>query len=364
MRKELIVFAVCACLILLPSNAGAQSIKMSDTAFLNIHGFIQGTLHMPIDQGPSLQTDFSLKRVRLLFSGQIAPKFNFFIGTLNGNMGVNGDMTARTLIADAWVEYVASEHLRINAGLLKLPFSRHMQQTGAKLHGLDFHGFCLMRAGGIGHRDMGVMARGLLSDKHIDYRFAILDGIEYAPGDPNATPPIPDRNKNDSLRFVGRVGYNVFDAEPGFFWAGTYLGSKKILTFGASFDVQPGVGGEDGDGLYSAFAFDAFADIPMGNNGIVGTLNIYNFGSGCALPKGFGMWGDFGYRMNNIEPLIAFEWYSPKDGDAGKRQAILGGLNWWIKGHNINMKFQIGTLNMNGSENWTKTADVQVQVLF
>jgi len=351
-------------LLIIASNAGAQTIKLSDTAFLKINGFVQGTLHMPIDQGPSLKKDFYLKRVRLCFSGQAAKNVNYFIGTLNGNMGVNGDMSARTLIADAWVEFVTSEHLKINAGLLKLPFSRHMQQTGAKLHGLEFHGSFLNRAGGIGHRDMGIMARGLLADQHVDYRFAILDGVEYAPGDIDATPPVPPRNKNDCLRFVGRVGYNVFDAEPGFFWAGTYLGAKKILSFGASFDLQPGVGGENGDELYSAFALDAFADIPMGENGIVSTLNIYSFGAGGAVPQGFGFWADFGYRIKNIEPLIAFESYKPKDGDAGKRQAVLGGLNWWIKGHNVSLKFQLGTEKLNGAEDWTKTGDVQVQVFF
>ncbi len=364
MRKLFAVLTLFVCLFCFTSNAGAAKINISDKAFLNINGFVQTWMHMPIDQGPSLKTDFFLKRVRLLFAGQIAPKVNFFIGTLNGGMGQDGNMTARTLIADAWVEFVVADYLKINAGLLKLPFSRHMQQTGAKLHGLDFHGSFLQRYGGIGHRDMGIMARGLLSDKHIDYRLAILDGIEYAPGNPNAVFPVPAKNKNDSLRIVGRVGYNVFDPEPGFFWAGTYLGTKKVLSFGASFDLQPGVGGDNGDEFYSAFAFDAFADIPMGKNGIVSTLNFYNFGPGGALPKGCGLWADFGYRINNIEPLIAFEWYAPSEGDVGKRQAILGGVNWWMHGHNVNLKFQFGSVNVNGADKWTKTADIQVQVFF
>ncbi|MCD6161452.1 MAG: hypothetical protein J7K40_03445 [candidate division Zixibacteria bacterium] len=62
-------------------------------------------------------------------------------------MGKNSDMSARTLIADAWVEYVINDYYKVNAGLLKLPFSRHMQQSGAKLHVLDFHGSFLKRSG-------------------------------------------------------------------------------------------------------------------------------------------------------------------------------------------------------------------------
>ena len=364
MRKFFAILAAAVCLLCFTADARAAKIKISDSAFLDIHGYMQNWLHMPFDQGPSFKTDFYLRRVRLLFSGQIAPNVNFFIGTLNGDMGKNGDMSSRTLIADAWMEFVIGDYLKINAGLLKLPFSRHMQQTGAKLHGLDFHGSCLKRYGGIGHRDMGIMARGLLSNKKIDYRIALLDGREYAPGNPDATPPKPDTNKNDSLRLVGRVGYNVFDAEPGFFWAGTYLGTKKILTFGASFDIQSGVGGENGDELYSAFSFDAFADIPMGKNGIVGTLNFYSFGAGGMVPKGHGLWADFGYRIDKIEPLIAFEWYSPNEGNAGKQRAILGGLNWWVHGHNVNIKFQFGAENLNGADEWTKTAVIQGQLFF
>jgi len=364
MRKLFTILALTGCLFCFTANAGAAKITISDTSFLDIHGYLQNWLFMPIDQGPSLKTDFYLKRVRLLFTGQIAPNVNFFIGTLNGNMGKDGNMTSRTMIADAWMEFVFSDALKINAGLLKLPFSRHMQQTGAKLHGLDFHGSYLQRAGGIGHRDMGIMARGLLLDKKIDYRIALLDGMEYAPGNPNADPPVADTNENDSLRLVGRIGYNVFDSEPGYFWAGTYLGTKKVLSFGGSFDIQPGVGGDNRDELYYALAFDAFADIPFGKNGIVSTLNIYNYGPGGMLPKGFGLWADFGYRINKVEPLIAFEWYSPDEGNAGKRQAILGGINWWIHGHNVNIKFQIGTENLNGTDVWTKTAAIQGQIFF
>lgn len=357
LKKLLSVVAVFGFLLGFAANANAAKIPISDTSFLDIHGYIQNWLFMPMDQGPSLKTDFYLRRVRLLFTGQITPKIKFFIGTLNGDMGKDGNMTSRTMIADAWMEFTLSESLTINAGLLKLPFSRHMQQTGAKLHGLDFHGAFLKRYGGIGHRDFGVMARGLLFNKKLDYRIALVDGLEYAPG-------VPAVNKKDNLRIVGRLGYNVFDAEPGYFLAGSYLGTKKVLSFGVSFDLQPGVGGNTRDDLYSAIAFDAFADIPMGENGIVSTLNIYSFGAGGMVPKGSGMWIDFGYRIKKIEPLIALEFYSPANGNAGKRNTILGGINWWIHGHNANIKFQFGTEKLNGADKWTKTATIQGQIFF
>lgn len=357
MKKLLSILAAAGFILGFTIDAQAARIPVSDTAFLDIHGYLQTWLYMPMDQGPSLKTDFYLRRVRLLFSGQVAPKVKFFIGTLNSDMGKDGDSTSRTMIADAWMEFTVSDALIINAGLLKLPFSRHMQQTGSKQHGLDFHGTFLQRYGGISHRDFGVMARGLLANKHIDYRIALVDGLEYAPGN-------PARNKNDNLRMVGRLGYNVFDPEPAFFWAGSYLGTQKVLSFGVSLDLQPGVGGKSGTDLYSAVAFDAFADIPLGENGIVGTLNIYSFGAGGAVPKGSGMWADFGYRIKKIEPLIAYECYTPANGDMGRRRALLGGINWWLHGHTANLKFQYGAEKLNGGSGWVKTAIVQAQIAF
>lgn len=376
MRKFISTLAFVVCLFCIVSNTEAAKVAISDDAFLDIHGFTQGRLYMSIDQEgeePAIISDFYMKCIRLCIGGQIAPDVKFFFATLNKDIGKDGDMSGRTLIADAWVEYVVTDYWKVNAGLLKLPFSRHMQQTGAKLHGLDFHGSFLKRSGvAIGHRDMGVMVRGLLLDKQLDVRFAVVDGMEYdkevIPGDTSAVPPVPDvaviTNKDDMPRFVGRIGYNVFDSEPGYFWAGTYLGKKKILSFGASFDLQPGVGGDEGDELYYAFALDAFADIPIEENGIVGTLNAYLFGPGGIIPKGYGLWCDFGYRIKKIEPLVAFELYEPEDGDQGKRQAILGGLNWWIHGHNANFKLQFGVDKLNGADEWTKTAIIQSHVFF
>ncbi len=363
MRSSVLVLAFALCFVGITGDATAAKITVSDDAYLDIHGYTQFWLYAPIEHNegdPAITTDFYMRRVRFLFSGQVAKNVNFFVGTLNADMGKNGDMSARTLIADAWVEFTVNKYLKVDAGLLKLPFSRHMQQTGAKLHGLDFHGTCLQRCGGIGHRDMGIMVRGLLSESRVDYRFAILDGVEYAPGEP----PDPDTNENDAPRFVGRLGYNLADPEPGYFWAGTYLGQKDVRTLGFSFDVQPGVGGDEGDELYYAIALDAFFDVPMEENAIVSTMNFYYFGPGGALPEGYGLWADFGYRVRKIEPLIAFDWYAPDKGDTGRLQTITGGLNWWMHGHNANLKFEFGAKKVDGGDEWIKTAIVQAQMLF
>lgn len=45
-------------------------------------------------------------------------------------LGVRGDHTPTFDISDAWLEYRFGKWLKVDAGLLKLPFGRHMQLSG------------------------------------------------------------------------------------------------------------------------------------------------------------------------------------------------------------------------------------------
>ena len=58
------------------------------------------------------------------------------------------------------------------------------------------------------------------------------------------------------FRAAGRVQVNLMDPETGFFYAGTYLGTKKILSIGASFDFQDA----QDQTAYKYFAGDVFVD--------------------------------------------------------------------------------------------------------
>ena len=58
------------------------------------------------------------------------------------------------------------------------------------------------------------------------------------------------------FRVAGRVQVNLMDAETGFFYAGSYLGTKKVLSIGASFDFQDAQNAT----AYKYFAGDVFVD--------------------------------------------------------------------------------------------------------
>ena len=63
------------------------------------------------------------------------------------------------------------------------------------------------------------------------------------------------RGRAQLLRFAARLQINLLDPETGFFYAGTYLGAKRILSIGGSIDIQDS---------YRYYAGDIFADMPAG----------------------------------------------------------------------------------------------------
>jgi len=359
MKKNMLIgFLSIAGLLFLTSPAYSQKEKEAEKT-VNVSGYIQTHLYSdlnPPEDLPDRTYDFYIKRVRLFVSGKLNDKVKFLVGTLNAGYGKDGNFSARTWIADAWLEYTYSKKFKINIGQVKLPFTRHMQQSGASLHGLDFHGSFIKYPQNSTHRDQGVVFRGLLQNDKLDYRFAIVDGL-----DPAATVVPRD---NDYPRIVGRLGFNVFDAEPDYFWAGTYLGKKKILSFAVSLDYQSAMKGIKMDEAYHAFGLDALLDHPIGTAWITSTLNYHSFGEGGAIPKGSGFWADLGVRFDKIEPIIAIENYNPSVGDTGKRNVFLAGLNYWIDGHNTNLKFQYGTEKLNGADESHNKLLIQVQVKF
>ena len=53
-------------------------------------------------------------------------------------------------------------------------------------------------------------------------------------------------------RFSGRLAFNFFDAEEGFFLGGTYLGKKKILSLGFAYDAHSELAPHRDTGLFAA----------------------------------------------------------------------------------------------------------------
>jgi hypothetical protein len=243
--------------------------------------------------------------------------------------------------------------------MILTPFIHNASQGATSLHGLDYHSDLVKYPGPSNKvwRDNGVMFRGFLLNKHIDYRIAITNGVQDGAKMKDATATAPQVNAatGECPRFSGRLAYNFFDAEEGFFLAGTYLRAKKILSLGFAYDVQPGVyGAHDNLHQYWGLGGDIFLDLPVGKKDRVsGQLDFVAYGGDTNPTRGKGFLFDLGYAIGKFEPIVAVDWYrggAPLLDAAGT--AVTGfkkdffglhvGANYWFKGHTANLKLDYG----------------------
>ncbi len=413
-KTVLATLAFLGCLAFAEEGHAAYQIGDGDR-YLKIGGLLQAWTAITQDKAPDgdgPETEFYLRRMRLMVYGQINDKVNFFVETDNPNFGKGGDLSMNTFIQDAYLELNLHRGFQIDIGMLLVPFSHHGMQGATTLLGLDYHG-ALVRYPLGSHkvwRDFGVIIRGLVLNDLLDYRVGIFNGSHGGGDDP--------RNPSDWPRFTGRLTFNIFDAEGGpgaggFYYDGIYIkdtgkeivSAKKILSFGASVDWQRELNvtysGVDAEGAfivddrkdYLAVAGDVFWDIPLGAQKLMslnGQVNFYYYDHGdrddvfayyntildARSFTGIGISSEIGFRYDAFQPVVLFDWFRTTESisdtvatalglgdDPGDFMGIYGGFNYWLFAHSTTFKLQVGSAKVNGGD-WTLAAILQAQLLF
>ncbi|MFH1194383.1 MAG: hypothetical protein V1720_01645 [bacterium] len=298
------------------------------------------------------QRQLFVRRIRVILGGDIAKNTSFFFETDAPNIGkLTGqgvkDTKFTMYIQDAYIQHSFMPELSVIAGLQLVGISRNGLQSAASLMGLDYGSYQFLTSGPLDNsagRDFGVNLRGFLFDERLEYRAGMFSGKSTNPYSP--------------FRVASRFNYSFFDKEKGIFYPGTTLGKGQIVSVGAGFDMQRS---------YSAFSFDGFADLPLGSPGSVTFSSSFTLldGGGSdtdstmftgSIPKQSIFFGELGYFFKdlNLQPYVKYE---VKDVNAtvlkqvGATTATLEyvnqlkssqrfgvGLNYFITGHNANVK--------------------------
>jgi hypothetical protein len=216
-----------------------------------------------------------------------------------------------------------------------VPFSVENKASAALLLGIDYNTnvtkLPLNFIKDAFWRDDGIEVRGILLDGLIDYRVGLFDGE-------GSTALNPD----DNLRSTGMVMINFADAQPGWFYNMNSLGSLKVLSLSAGYDYigNGGAGEEDG----KAFNFGAHLEQPLGNGRIVGSATFYDYDGPNYGFKGQAASVQAGYLMpcpfregSFIQPVVRWQ-HQDNDTTDRKLDSFGIGLNYFLKGHNINFK--------------------------
>jgi hypothetical protein len=307
--------------------------------------------------GDGFGNEFFLRRARIIMAGNISKLIHFFMETDNPNMGKNGDWGKAFFIQDAFVDFRFMPEFNLAAGMILLPFTHHNRQSAASLNSVDYHNLFSGRfIKDFVWRDAGIEARGIVANT-LDYHIGIFNGLRTAKDkDGNAL-----YNTDDTPRIAGRLALNIFEPETAFFYGGTYLGKKKVLQFGAGFDLQPGAVLDDSGNraMYAAVSGDAFWDIPLNDKmEVTGQVAFvwYNLGNTRTfidgvdeLPlathagSGMGVYGDLGFRYDAYQTTIGGEWFN-SDKEGADLANVRADFLWWFKGHSSNLKLEYAYL--------------------
>ena len=327
-------------MLFLPIQANAQlEIKSPDgnsSIKLGVLGQFQAE-SLTTPDGSATSKDLYLRRFRILLGGNIMEKVSFFAETDSPNLGKVGNSATGAAakgesdmyLQDAFMTYNYSNGFKVDAGMMLLPLSHNAGQSAASLLGIDYGPYSFLwsvpttsRVG----RDYGMQVRGYLADNHFEYRAGVFQGVRGV----NATNP---------LRIMARAVYYPFQHEPGFFYAGSYLGDRKVLAIGASFDQQD---------EYKSYGADIFLDYPLaGKDVITAQVDYTNYDGGdfiTTIPKQNVIFAEAAYYFHGskIAPFVQLNYDNMDSELLNDKHFMQAGLAYYIKGQNLNIKLGIG----------------------
>jgi hypothetical protein len=172
-------------------------------------------------------------------------------------------------LLDAVVRFNFSPAFKLNVGKFKYNLSRENLEACEEPLTLDRSLF--IRPPYVTTRSQGVALWGNLLGDKLQYRVDAMEGRKAVSG---------VEAPSSALRYSGRAHVTLLDPENSYGYKGTYLGKKKVLTFGASYQLEPNVTYIDpqeqlGEQDYQAWTVDGFFEYPLGDVGTVTASAAY-----------------------------------------------------------------------------------------
>ncbi|MFO7607935.1 MAG: porin, partial [Candidatus Krumholzibacteriia bacterium] len=336
MKKTLTTLTILAFMLAAGSALAGAKLEINDEAYIDFGYRLQSYLtHMdtdlnPAEDGMETSRDFVLRRARLRVKGVINDKISIFL---------QSDVSGKNMqMIDAFVTYKADPWVQFLMGRNMAPSSRQATTSSGALMAIDRPGLVYkalnwgtrykygfnatnfaattgIDAGDDTVRDNGLtlFGTGDMGDNgHLKYYAGMYNG-----GDTSGV----DGNDKDHMAF--RVQYNLWDAEAGYYNNSTYLGKKKTLGIGFSYDMQDEVGtdGASGDPFgYALMSADLFLELPSAaGNALTAEFGYsaldFDDAAGSEMYTGSGFYGQAGYYLaSGFQPWVMYEmWGSDAD---------------------------------------------------
>ncbi len=316
-----------------------------------------------------------IRRTRVLLGGTLFGAIDYFFETDYPNLFLanaeTGVKTAPGLnIQDAFATaHPFGDMVKLDVGYMLPPLAHNAVQGAGTLYSYDYFSNSFnstantvlgSSASPVG-RDTGVQLRGLLADGHLEYRAGLFQGLRHGQTTDPVTMEVTEVGSRNFFRFAARLQINLLDPETGFFYAGTYLGAKRILSIGGSVDLQSS---------YHYYGADAFADLPAGPGVFTAQVNFAHWNGGTfapMLPKEYAIMAEAGYNVAaiRVSPILRFEELWDEAGATTVHAArYSGGLGWWPYGHTSNLKLFYTQVRETNEAHALNQVNLQWQVYF
>ena len=284
----------------------------------------------------SRSNDFNLDSARLYLGASLNKQIK---GMFNTEW--DGD---KIRVLDAAGQFAMSPELNVWAGRLLSPSDRaNMAGPYYSLGGGYWAGVASRYGynGGIFRgRDDGVVVWGNLLNGKLGYSAGAFEGHTFGIGSLTQNQAKAAGIKaSDEPMFAGRLQYDFWDAEPGYYGTGNYLGTKDILAIGiAARSQKDGVLTPAAVGDYRSWNVDFLLEKRLPGAGAVsveGAWYDYDTDNVVKAEQGRAWLVGVGYIVDRLQPFVRYQNFAADTG-IDTRQGDVG-INYAIDGYNAQL---------------------------
>jgi hypothetical protein len=341
LKKALLATLAAACAIPFGQAQAGATIPIGPDKSLSV-GFGMRGSYASVEDGASdgsRSSDFNLDSARLFFGASLNKN-------IKGMFNTEWD-GEQIRVLDAVGMFEVSPEFNVWAGRLLAPSDRaNMAGPYYSLGGGYWAGVASRYGynGGIFRgRDDGVTVWGNVMGGKVGYSFGVFEGHTFGIGSLTQGQARTAGVKNsDDMMVAGRVQVDFWDAEPGYYGTGNYLGGKDILAIGfAARQQKDGVLTVAGKGDYASWNVDFLMEKKLGAGSAVSveaayydydTDNVILSEQGKAYSAGAAYITGQPVGYGRLQPFVRFQKFSPDAG--GDTRQSDAGVNYIIDGYN------------------------------
>jgi hypothetical protein len=372
-KKSQLATAVAAAAMLLAINAHAGgTISFGEDKSVSVGFGMRGSFNgveNGAPNGTSNSYNFSLDSARIYLSGSLNKNIK---GMLNTEKDIAGEGFQAI---DANVQIAFSPELTVWVGRFLSPSDRaNMAGPYYSLGGGYWSGIASRYGynGGYIGRDDGVAVVGNLMGGKLGYSFGLFEGYtEFKIAPSPASSNSANQTGADGPMYAGRIQYDFWDAEPGYYGTGNYLGGKDILAIGiAGRSQKNGAYSAVATGNYRSYSIDFLLekkDVGPGALSIEAAAYNYDTGDVYLSEQGTAYSTGLGYIFNQkvgwgqFQPYMRYQRFTPDNNIDTSRYDL--GVNYIIDGYNAQVGGYFSKQDVTGTDD-VNAVNVAVQFQF